>query len=350
MSLTYISGTYRPGSALQALAHPASPIAPDAFDYDFFPAITGATEDAPAPLLIWVHGGAWRFGTNKGWRMPAPEPGVALSGPFTSGPAQAHMRDALLGAGWALASINYRLSDTALFPAPLHDVKEAIRYFRAHAERFGIDPARIVIAGGSAGGHLSYMAALTGALNASSEPELATYYEGREHSAYPEVSSAVLAVGSFYGVSDLRSIFTDRPLVGLRFAEAEDDGAEWRLLGSDYPVPEVLPEPGLVHYGVLSHCSPLLDSRQQAIENWERVHPIDLARSASVAPVPTFASHGISDPVVPYIQSLRVDNALRARGVRTRLHLVPGAVHADGACFAPAIIKDFIDFLSQSVL
>ncbi|MDO5750758.1 MAG: alpha/beta hydrolase [Rothia sp. (in: high G+C Gram-positive bacteria)] len=344
MTLSYISGTYRPDSARRALAHPAVSIAADAFDYDFFPAVSSGDS---APLLIWVHGGAWRFGTNTGWRLPAPEPSAALSGPFTSGPAQALMRDALLSAGWALASINYRLSDTALFPAPLHDVKEAIRYFRAQAERFGIDPERIAIAGGSAGGHLSYMAAFTGGLDDSLAPELAEYYEGREFSEYPAVSSAVAAVGSFYGVSDLRSIFTDRPLVGLHYAEAEDDGAEWRLLGSDYPIPDVLPEPGLVHHGVSDHCSPLLDSRQQAIENWERVHPIDLARSSAVSPVPTFASHGISDPVVPYIQSLRVDNALRARGVHTRLHLVPGAVHADGACFSAAIIEDFVDFLER---
>ena len=64
--------------------------------------------------------------------------------------------------GWAVASINYRYSHQALFPGALHDVKEAVRFFRANAHEFGIDPQRIAVAGGSAGGHLSMLVAHTG--------------------------------------------------------------------------------------------------------------------------------------------------------------------------------------------
>ena len=98
------------------------------------------------------------------------------------------MRRALQEQGWAVASINYRYSHQAIFPGDLHDVKEAVRFFRARAAEFGIDPGRIAIAGGSAGGHLSMMVALAGpdaAGYASGDPELHEYYEGRASSNYP---------------------------------------------------------------------------------------------------------------------------------------------------------------------
>ena len=151
------------------------------------------------------------------------------------------MRRTLQEHGWAVASINYRYSHQAIFPGDLHDVKEAVRFFRARAAEFGIDPERIAIAGGSAGGHLSMMAALTGpdtAGYAGGDPELHEYYEGRASSSYPAVNSTVAAAVPFYGVSDLRTIFTDRPLAGYALDHPEDDGAEWRLLGCDYPLSE----------------------------------------------------------------------------------------------------------------
>ena len=158
---------------------------------------------------MWVHGGAWRFGTNQALRD------TILRTPGGEQPnTQALMRAAFQQAGWAVASINYRYSHQALFPGALHDVKEAVRFFRANAHEFGIDPQRIAVAGGSAGGHLSMMVAHTGdsaAGNGSggdsaSTPEHDEYYEGRAASAYPSHSSQVTAAASFYGVSDLSLI------------------------------------------------------------------------------------------------------------------------------------------------
>ena len=371
----YRSGFYRPEGFFDGLSLPSygadTPVTREAFAYDFYPArgaeesgsleesgSAGAGSTEPAPLLIWVHGGAWRFGTNRGLRdveIMTPE------GPRTN--RQTLMRRALQEQGWAVASINYRYSHQAIFPGDLHDVKEAVRFFRARAAEFGIDPGRIAIAGGSAGGHLSMMVALAGpdaAGYASGNPELHEYYEGRASSNYPGVSSAVATAVPFYGVSDLRTIFSDRPLAGYSLVHPDDDGAEWRLLGCDYPVREerewVERVPGI--------------DRERALQNWERVNPLDLARGVYAggsagepsrknfdekqteeqatdrACAPIMLVHGIADSCVPYQQSVRVYQALRTRQVPTDMVLVPGAEHGDSRCFSPEIVQRMLSFLN----
>lgn len=94
--------------------------------------------DPPRPLVIWIHGGGWHSGD----RAPSP-----------NAPLARH--------GFVTASVSYRFSDEAIFPAPIHDVKAAIRFLRANAARWGIDPDRIGIWGHSAGGHLAALAAAT---------------------------------------------------------------------------------------------------------------------------------------------------------------------------------------------
>lgn len=380
----YRSGFYREAGFYDAHSLPdygaQSPVTREAFAYDFFPAgtetstaETSATEpSSPAPLLVWVHGGAWRFGTNQALRD------TILRTPDGEQPnTQALMRAAFQQAGWAVASINYRYSHQALFPGALHDVKEAVRFFRANAHEFGIDPQRIAVAGGSAGGHLSMLAAHTGdsAANDSafgdsafgdsaSAPEHEEYFEGRAASAYPSHSSQVAAAASFYGVSDLRTIFTDRPLAGYALDHPEDDGAEWRLLGSTYPVPadaSVL-DASKGERAVPGVCS------ERAQKNWERAHPIDavrpqkrvnlkrvnkfesaLAQGASGGAAPLMLVHGISDSCVPYQQSVRVYQALRTRQVPTDLVLVPDAAHGDSRCFSPEIVQQMLQFLNRTV-
>jgi len=350
----YCSGFYREAGFYDAHSLPdygaQSPVTREAFAYDFFPK-TGDIS-SPAPLLVWVHGGAWRFGTNQALRD------IILRTPGGEQPnTQALMRAAFQQAGWAVASINYRYSHQALFPGALHDVKEAVRFFRAHAHEFGIDPQRIAVAGGSAGGHLSMLVAHTGdstaensaVENHTSAPEHDEYYEGRAASAYPSHSSQVTAAASFYGVSDLRTIFTDRPLAGYALDHPEDDGAEWRLLGSTYPVPADVStiDASKGERAVPSVCI------ERAQKNWERAHPIDAVRpqkrvnkvesasaqGASGGATALMLVHGISDSCVPYQQSVRVYQALRTRQVPTDLVLVPDAEHGDSRCFSPDIVQ-----------
>ena len=383
-STEYRSGFYREAGFYDAHSLPdygaQTPVTREAFAYDFFPAAAGASTaetsatepSSPAPLLVWVHGGAWRFGTNQALRD------TILSTPTGEQPnTQALMRAAFQQAGWAVASINYRYSHQALFPGALHDVKEAVRFFRANAHEFGIDPQRIAVAGGSAGGHLSMMVAHTGDSaasdsvlgdsafgNSASAPEHDEYFEGRAASAYPSHSSQVAAAASFYGVSDLRTIFTDRPLAGYALNHPEDDGAEWRLLGSTYPVPA---DASTLDVSKGERAVPGV-CIERAQKNWERAHPIDavrpqkrvnlkrvnkfesaLAQGASGGATPLMLVHGISDSCVPYQQSVRVYQALRTRQVPTDLVLVPDAEHGDSRCFSPEIVQQMLQFLNRTV-
>lgn len=370
----YCSGFYREAGFYDAHSLPdygaQSPVTREAFAYDFFPAAADSSTaeastveaSSPAPLLVWVHGGAWRFGTNQALRD------IILRTPGGEQPnTQALMRAAFQQAGWAVASINYRYSHQALFPGALHDVKEAVRFFRANAHEFGIDPQRIAVAGGSAGGHLSMMVAHTGDSAAgdgsggdpASAPEHDEYFEGRAASAYPSHSSQVAAAVSFYGVSDLRTIFTDRPLAGYALDHPEDDGAEWRLLGSTHPVPSDLSaiDASKGERAVPGICI------ERAQKNWERAHPIDAVRpqkrvnkvesasapGASGGATPLMLVHGISDSCVPYQQSARVYQALRTRQVPTDLVLVPDAEHGDSRCFSPDIVQQMLLFLNRTV-
>src|SRR5262245_50507483 len=84
------------------------------------------------PVVVWVHGGAWRSGSKA-------NPSVL---PLTE-------------RGYAVASVDYRLSPVAPFPAQVHDIKAAIRFLRANAKEYGIGAEKIAISGGSAGGHLA---------------------------------------------------------------------------------------------------------------------------------------------------------------------------------------------------
>lgn len=363
-STEYRSGFYREADFYDAHSLPdygaQSPVTREAFAYDFFPATADAS--SPAPLLVWVHGGAWRFGTNQALRD------TILRTPSGEQPnTQALMRTAFQQAGWAVASINYRYSHQALFPGALHDVKEAVRFFRANAHEFGIDPQRIAVAGGSAGGHLSMLVAHTGDSAAGNSvfgdsanaPKHDEYFEGRAASAYPSHSSQVAAGASFYGVSDLRTIFTDRPLAGYALDHPEDDGAEWRLLGSTHPVPANV---STIDAAKGERAVPGV-ALERAKKNWERAHPIDAVRpqkrvnkiESACAPgvsggaTPLMLVHGISDSCVPYQQSVRVYQALRTRQVPTDLVLVPDAEHGDSRCFSPDIVQQMLLFLNHAV-
>ncbi|MBN2000034.1 alpha/beta hydrolase, partial [candidate division KSB1 bacterium] len=96
--------------------------------------------EGPLPLVIWIHGGAWRAGDKN------VTPAVPL----------------LTDHGFAVASISYRFSQHAIFPAQLHDCKAAVRWLRAHANKYHLDPLRFGVWGASAGGHLAAMLGTTG--------------------------------------------------------------------------------------------------------------------------------------------------------------------------------------------
>ena len=157
--------------------------------------------DHPAPLLVWIHGGAWMHGDKS-------DPPVLP----------------MVDEGWALASIQYHFSHEALFPAQIHQCKAAIRWLRAQATRFGFNAERIGVLGASAGGHL---AALLGTSNGQAALE-------GDLGEHRDQSSAVQAVVDLFGPTDFARL-SDHP---SDLDHAAPDSPEGLLLGgavADHP-------------------------------------------------------------------------------------------------------------------
>lgn len=136
----------------------------------YLPSKPGA---APLPAIVFVHGGGWESGTRAEF---------------------APMAIRMAQQGFAAATISYRLSPEAKYPAAIHDVKAALRWVRMHASEYGIDPARIAVGGGSAGGQIASLAGVTNGM-ARFDPD-----------AGPgAVSSAAQAIVNIDGLSDFTS-------------------------------------------------------------------------------------------------------------------------------------------------
>jgi len=214
--------------------------------------------EEPVPLVLWVHGGAWRAGSKN--TTYAPE---------------------TLGASYAVASVEYRLSDVALFPAQIHDIKAAVRFLRANAPRYGIDPDRFGAWGSSAGGHLVAL------LGTTCDHEALEGIVG----AHLDQSSCVQAVCDFYGPTDFASLLEQR--------------------GEDTRRP--MPEDQLIGGSV-----------EDLAELAALASPIT---HVSADDPPFLIIHGSDDGTVPVEQSIAFDDALRDAGVDTALIVIEGAEH-----------------------
>jgi acetyl esterase/lipase len=216
--------------------------------------------DHATPLIVWIHGGAFRMGS-KEERVPFE----------------------MLEQGYAIASLNYRLSQHALFPAQIEDCKAAVRWLRAHADTYGLDSSRIASWGESAGGHLAAMLGTAGHERS---------FEVGEHLEY---SSRVQAVLDFFGPTDFLQMDAHRLLDGM--VHDAPDSPESQLVGG--PIQE---------------------------------RPAEVARANPVTYVmpeapPFLIVHGDRDPLVPYHQSTLLVAALEAAGVPVTFYTVVGAGH-----------------------
>ncbi len=236
-----------------------------------------------APLLVWVHGGAWRAGSKS--RMPL---------------------EALVKDGWAIASVDYRLTPVARFPAQVHDIKAAVRFLRAKAADYGFDTERIAVAGNSAGGHL---AALVGTTNGHKDLEGSV---GR----HLEESSNVQATVSFYGASNLTSILNQSTPHGLGVRIP----ALQLLLGGQ---PEDKTE-------IARLASPIF-----------HVDPSD---------PPLLLIHGDQDPQMPISQSHELDGRYKELGLSVQFEVVHGAVHGGPEFYDEIRLPMIKKFLKTYVL
>jgi acetyl esterase/lipase len=200
--------------------------------------------------------------------------------------------------GYAGAAIEYRYSSEALFPAQLHDCKAAIRFLRAHAATFGLDPARIGVWGASAGGHLAAMLGVT-----ADRPDL----EGDQ--GWPEVSSSVQAVCDWFGPTD----FLRMDAAGSSMRHDAPDSPESQLIGG--PI-------------------------QEHTERVARANPITYITTGRPLP-PFLVMHGDQDPLVPFNQSELLVDALRAAGAGVTFQPISGGGHG-GPLFETATARQAV--------
>jgi acetyl esterase/lipase len=249
--------------------------------------------DAPAPLVVWVHGGGFMFGD----RRHLPET-LRTNQLF----------DALLAAGLTVATIDYRHAMEAPFPAQLHDAKAAVRYLRAHADDLGISTARIGVMGESAGGHIAALVGLT-----AHRADL----EGTHGVVGP--SSAVDVVVDWYGPADLATMprKTLPPEIAAKLPPE-------LLVAPEDQLTRGLEGPALADASPVTHVTP-------------------------DAP-PFLLVHGTTDWLVPYAQSEQLAAALVAAGVPVRLVPVDGAEHIFNGCDdIDAVVRLSVDYLAEAL-
>jgi acetyl esterase/lipase len=245
----------------------------------------------PAPLVVWVHGGGFMFGD----RRVLPE---------TFRPSQVF--DALLAAGLAVATIDYRHALEAPFPAQLQDAKAAVRYLRAFADELGISTERIGAIGESAGGHIVAALGLT-----AHRADL----EGTHGVVGP--SSAVDVVVDWYGVSDLSTMprRTTPPHIAATLP------------------PELLVAPE--------------DQLTRGLDGAALADASPVTHVTPDAP-PFLLVHGTADWLVPFAQSEQLHRALTAAGVDARLVPVDGAMHIfDGHDDIDGLVRLSVDYLAE---
>jgi pectinesterase len=211
----------------------------------------------PMPAVVYIFGGGWVKGSKIAFRRQA-----------------AYMATK----GYAGACIEYRLSGEARYPAAIYDSKAAVRWVRANARKYNIDPNRIAAAGGSAGGHLAMLLGTTG-----DDP----VYDSDE--GVKGVSSRVAAVAGFNPAVDLVDF-------GKKM-ESNANNSVVAFLGSSY---------------------------KDKPELWRAASP---TFQVSAKSAPSLFLHGDADTTVPYQQSVAMMEKTKAAGVRAEIFTAPGAKH-----------------------
>jgi acetyl esterase/lipase len=216
-------------------------------------------DDAGAPVLVQVHGGAWMMGSKE----------------FQGAPLMGHLAER----GWVSVALNYRLSPRSTWPDQIIDVKRAIAWVKEHVAEYGGDPDFVVITGGSAGGHLSSLAALTANVEA--------FQPGFE-----DTDTSVQAAVPMYGVYD----FTNRDRTGRSDLEELLSKYVFKMPLADAP------------------------------EVWEQASPMSWI--GPDAP-PFFITHGTNDSLVPVEQARSFARMLRAESKQPVVYAeLPRAQHA----------------------
>ena len=242
------------------------------------------TAHPACPTIVWICGGAYRVVNRSVW---LPE----------------MMRFAR--AGYVVASIEYRTSNEAIFPAQLIDVKSAVRFLRAHAKEYCVDPGNIFALGESAGGTMASLLGVTG-----SQKEL-------DQGDHLDQTSAVQGVVDYYGVVDLSdaSAEKDRKLAAANQSNDVPYFAFEEFLGVGYGKAEA--------------------DKASAIQYVSEETP------------PFMILHGTEDAVVPMAQSEKLYNTLQKAGIPCEIALVEGAAHGDDLFYQDEMTDLVLSFLNR---
>ena len=227
-----------------------------------------------SPAVLLIHGGGWKEGDKRQVR-------------------EIEFGTSLAENGYVAASINYALRSAGKFPLNLQDCKNGIRYLRTHAGELGIDPSRIAVMGGSAGGHLALMVAYTG-----DDPSLAPT------EPYPGVSDKVSCVVDFYGITDI--------------------GSRKKTDPNGNPT-----EP----QGVESEVQAIFGSKP---EDWKKASPVGYIRKDLP---PTLILHGRRDTTVDSDQSQELADALKNAGATYEIIWLADAPHSFSFQYAVPKLK-----------
>ncbi len=233
------------------------------------------TGHKPCPVIVWICGGAYMVVDHSVW-MPE------------------LVRFAR--AGYVVASIEYRTTNEAQFPAQLIDVKSAIRYLRAHAQQYCIDPNRIFVMGESAGGTMACLLGTTGNM---------TEYDRGDDLAF---SSRVQGVVDFYGLTDMD--------------------------------PNACITGGAVPYWTMDAFLGVQDAASQA-------QCASAVNHVSPDTPPFMILHGSEDPVVPLEQSQRLYDVLQEHGVQSEFLILEGATHGDDRFYQDEMVERILAFLEH---
>ena len=236
---------------------------------------------ARPPLVVYVHGGAWRAGSKDEYPR------------------------FLVEQGFAVASVEFRASGEARFPADVHDIKAAVRFLRVKAKDFGYGGERIAISGASSGGHLAAMVATTNGM-AELEGNLGEF---------TRASSAVQALVSWFGASNLNTILAQSTPFGLSVREPA-----LKLLLGALP-PEV----------------PALSKLASPVTHVAAGDP------------PALLLHGNQDPQMPVNQTLELEAAYRRARLPVEMIIIDGAGHGGDAFYIGEPAERVLAFLRKAI-
>jgi acetyl esterase/lipase len=220
----------------------------------------------PRPWVVYIHGGGWVGGGPRRSAAYQDWPKVLAS---------------LAARGYVVTTVSYRFANEAPFPAAIQDVKAAIRWLKANAAKYNLDPDRGMTWGQSAGGHLAALAAVTCGVTALSPP-----VPGADAQ-----DDCVRGAVAWFGIYD--------------FSKQSPNG------------PDGKPGPQSLFLG----CGPSACTSEQ----FDRASPVSYVDAKDP---PIFLMHGDKDQTVPLAQSQQFEAALKAAGVPTRLVVVPGVGHS----------------------